>query len=245
MKPLDSETPLRLPCPLLADGEPPRFDTMKQVFNTIAALAFSATSALAHPHVFIDSGVTFLFDDKGQLAAVRVMWAYDEFYSLLQLEDLELDRDGDGILTADEEAQLAGYDTNWVKGYEGDIYLTVGDQKIALAGPTKPGAKLENGRILSWHIRPIINRIDAEVSEVTVKVYDPTFYTAYTTDLGITTSGRAGCETYRQAADLNKAYDLVEELLYGEGSDGVDEDNYPAVGEHFADTITLTCAPSS
>ena len=42
-------------------------------------------------------------------------------------------------------------------------------------------------------------------------------------------------------ADLGKAYDLVENLLYG----STDEDNYPAVGQNFADTLTLSCETSS
>ncbi|MEM7440580.1 MAG: DUF1007 family protein [Pseudomonadota bacterium] len=218
---------------------------MKLARKTFAALALSASSAVAHPHVFIDAGVTFLFDDQGKLAAVQVMWAYDEFYSLLQLEDLELDADGDGVLSAEEQEELAGYDTNWVEGYEGDFYLSVGGNLVKLAGPTRPGAKLQDGRIVSWHIRPLLERVEIGEAEVVAKVYDPTFYTAYTVDLGISTTGREGCDTFRQAADLSKAYDYLEELLYGPGSENAGEDNFPAVGEHFADTITLTCAPSS
>ncbi|MEY8837883.1 DUF1007 family protein, partial [Cribrihabitans sp. XS_ASV171] len=30
----------------------------------------------AHPHVFIDTGLELIFDDKGHLTHVRVEWAY-------------------------------------------------------------------------------------------------------------------------------------------------------------------------
>ncbi|MBC6442292.1 MAG: DUF1007 family protein [Rhodobacteraceae bacterium] len=215
---------------------------MRTPLISVAVLWLSAAPVLTHPHVFIDSGLTFLFDNEGQLAAVQVVWAYDEFYSLLQLEDMGIDEDGDGVLTAEEGTRLAGYDTNWIEGYEGDLYLAVGGQTVNLAGPIKPGAMLQDGRIVSWHTRPILTRVDAEVSELTAKIYDPTFYTAYTTDLGITATGRKNCRIFKTPPDLNKAYNLVEELLYGPGSEDAGEDNFPAVGESFADTITVSCA---
>jgi len=72
-------------------------------------------------------------------------------------------------------------------------------------------------------------------------VYDPTYYVAYTLDLGVEILNREGCIMEQIPADLGKAYDLVENLLYG----STDEDNYPAVGQNFADTLTLSCETSS
>lgn len=219
---------------------------MRQLLGTIAILGLGAGPALAHPHIFIDAGLTLMFDSRGQLAAVRVTWAYDEFYSLMQLADLGLDRDGDGVLTAEEGQKLAGYDTNWVEGYEGDLYLTADGAPVRLAGPAQAGARLEEGRIVSWHIRPLIDRIDPEATQVVARAYDPGFYTAYTTDLGVRTSGREGCEALVTEADLGRAYDIVEDLLYGDGGSAANaEDDFPAVGEHFADTVTLTCVSRS
>lgn len=212
---------------------------------SLVALLMSGAPALAHPHIFIDSGLELVFDSRGQLAAVRVTWAYDEFYSLMQLEELGLDPDGDGELTEAELEELAGFDTNWVEGYEGDLYVTAGGEKVALAGPIRAGARMEEGRIVTWHTRPLVTRIDPAAAEVVLKVYDPTYYTAYTLELGVALTGRQGCSVTRIPADLGRAYDAVEELLYGPGSDGASEDNFPPVGELFADTLTLTCAPPS
>ena len=80
-------------------------------------------SAAAHPHVFIDTGLEFIVDDAGQLTHVRVTWVYDEFYSLLVLEDMKLDQDADGVLTDAEEQVLAGFDAQWVEGYNGDLVV--------------------------------------------------------------------------------------------------------------------------
>ena len=45
-------------------------------------------------------------DDQGRLAAIRVIWQYDAFASLFILESLEVDKDGDGVLTDDETAKV-------------------------------------------------------------------------------------------------------------------------------------------
>ena len=55
---------------------------------------------------------------------MRVTWAYDEFYSLLVLEDMRLDQDADGVLTEAEEQFLSGFDAQWVEGYNGDLVMT-------------------------------------------------------------------------------------------------------------------------
>jgi hypothetical protein len=57
--------------------------------------------------------------------------------------------------------------------------------------------------------------------------------------------GRDDCEVLVAPANLDAAYTLVEELLYGRpASDvGVDEE-FPEVGVAFADTIEVTCAVS-
>ena len=217
---------------------------MKRVLLA-ALLGLSPLPLTAHPHIYIDAGVNFLFDKQGRLAALRVFWSYDEFYSLVQLEEMELDQDGDGTITLAEQEKLKGFDTQWVKGYEGDLYVTHNGQPVKLAGPLKPGAKLQDGRLLTWHIRPLINRLDPTKGETTVKAYDPTFYSAYTLDLGVEVIDNPACKLFITAADLPKAYDKVESLLYGEDSAQYDADEgFPEVGELFADTLTMKCAPS-
>ncbi|WP_069301377.1 DUF1007 family protein [Neptunicoccus sediminis] len=214
-------------------------------FTLTALLALTPLPAVTHPHVYVDAGVHFLFDDNGKLAALRVFWSYDEFYSLLQLEELELDQDGDGTITVEEQEKLAGFDTNWVEGFEGDLYVTHNDDAVALGPPLEPGAALEDGRLLTWHIRPLLNRIEPSAGETIVKVYDPTFYSAYTLDHGVEVIDNPACSLAITAADLPKAYDAVESLLYGENSAQYDgDDSFPEVGELFADTVFLECASS-
>ena len=129
--------------PLLCDQIGQYIFGMKQ---TLLALGFCLApfAAAAHPHVFIDAGVSFIFDKNGKLSAVKVEWSYDDMYTLLQLDEMGLDSDGDGVITVSEQQRLAGFDTNWIDGFEGDVYLTQNGKPLKLGRPQDPGATLED-----------------------------------------------------------------------------------------------------
>ncbi|MEC9104101.1 MAG: DUF1007 family protein, partial [Pseudomonadota bacterium] len=92
----------------------------------LAALSLAAGlwpgQAQAHPHVFVDTALTVELDAEQRITAVTVTWVYDDFYSLLVLQDMGLDEDADGILAPGELAQLDGWDMKWIEGYAGDLY---------------------------------------------------------------------------------------------------------------------------
>jgi len=202
------------------------------------ALCLTAPVAGAHPHVFIDTGLKLVFDDQGRLSAVDVTWAYDPLYSLLLLEDMQLDPDLDGVLEPDELEQLEGFDMNWVEGYEGDLYLQAGGA-VALTAPEPLETRVEKEQIVTVHRRALVEPL--AVSEpIVIQAYDPSYYTAYAVTLDVETEGRENCETSLQPANIAAASDLLEELLFTVPQAQLD-DEFPAVGEHFADTVTLTC----
>jgi len=70
----------------------------------------------------------FSVDDRNRLTHVQITWEYDEFFSLLMTEDLGVDADYDGVLTEADLELLAGFDMNWIEGYNGDL---VGEQSGA------------------------------------------------------------------------------------------------------------------
>ncbi|MCL4189147.1 MAG: DUF1007 family protein [Rhodobacteraceae bacterium] len=211
------------------------------------ALGPGAEGARAHPHVFIDAGVEFLFDDAGALAAVRIVWAYDEFFSLLVIEDMGLDPDFDGQLTAGEVASLSGFDMEWIEGYEGDLYLFQDGRPVALSGPLDWGAEYRDGRIVTSHVRALVERLAPAAAPLSVQVYDPTYYSAYRIAGAPLLTGRGGCTTEVLVPDLGAATARLEAALAEMTAADPDalEMDFPAVGAAFAEEIVLTCAPSS
>lgn len=196
---------------------------------------FLPLTATAHPHVFVDAKLRVQVGDDGTFEGVEVQWTYDDFYSLLLFADMGLDPDGDGRLQDNELALLDGFDLQWIEGFAGDTIASREGAPVALGPPEGRGIKVENGSIISTHFRAATGPADG----LEIKAFDPTFYTAYSL-IGPIDAG-ATCAATIQPADLDAAYTMVEELLYATPAAEAQED-YPEVGEAFADTVSLSCA---
>ncbi len=197
--------------------------------------------ALAHPHVFIDTGLEFIVDDAGNLTHVRVTWAYDEFYSLLVLEDMRLDQDGDGVLTASEEQFLGGFDAQWVEGYNGDLVIRMGDTVVPLSGPLEPQATTEDARIVTTHLRAV-EGAPVPANALSIKAFDESFYTAYEMTRPVTVSGGTACDIERTDPDIDAELAQMQAFLWTLDADyDLEENDIPLVGEKFATEIRLTC----
>ncbi len=211
------------------------------VKRTPLAAAFCCAAALApepgaaHPHVFVDADLKIIVSEDGSLEGIEVTWTYDALYSLLILTDLEMDNDGDGVLEPEELERLKGFDLKWIEGFEGDSYARRDGVPVALGAPEWRDTSLVDDLITSTHFRAATGSAEGSV----FRLYDPSFYTAYTLAADVTVDGP--CRANVVAADLDAAYTLVEELLYTKPAEELEE-GYPGAGEAFADTVTLTCA---
>lgn len=213
---------------------------MKALYHSVA-LAMLAGPVVAHPHIFITAEVEVVFNDTGQMAGVRLSWTYDEFFSFMLTEDLGLDTDGDLSMTDDELAVLAENVLDWPADFGGDLYLTQRDTPVALAPRQDATVEYRDGMVIERHFRPLETPLDASWP-VAVQVYDPFYYVAYEISPEITVTGGAGCNFELRKADLNAAYTLVEELLYGRPASDVGPDEaFPEVGEAFSDTVFVSC----
>jgi ABC-type uncharacterized transport system substrate-binding protein len=193
--------------------------------------------AWAHPHVFVDVGLSFEADGEGRIVAVEVTWSYDELFSLLVLSDRELDQDADMVLTEEERAQLLGFDlTDWPEGFEGALFLSVGERKLMLDQPEAVSAGLDGGRIVTRHRRAVE---PVAAAEITVQAYDPYYYAALTLDGDL--SLPEGCTADILRPDTGAADARVEQL------GGFDDEQLfeeVQVGVYYAETLVVRCAGS-
>jgi ABC-type uncharacterized transport system substrate-binding protein len=192
----------------------------------------------AHPHVFVDVGLRFSSDQEGRLTGVEVTWTYDDFFSLLVLEDRGLDPDGDMVLTKDERAALMGFDLeHWEPGFEGALFIYDADEKLSLGAPKATHVGMQEGRIVTRHIR-LLDAVRAK--DITLRPYDPSYYAAL--DLVAVAGLPEGCESEIIQPDTEAADAKVEDLG-GAGMEAIYDE--VQVGIYYADELRVTCASSS
>lgn len=127
----------------------------------------------AHPHVFVDCGLTLVFDDSG-LAAVRQTWVFDEFYSAMILMDLGLNSSGDLDEAAQKRIRGHTFDTLKPHGYFTRIQIE-GD-RLAIPEPRSFSARVDEGRLaFEFEISVSIPALE-ETRLMTMAVYDESFY---------------------------------------------------------------------
>ncbi|MCC6007547.1 MAG: DUF1007 family protein [Rhodobacteraceae bacterium] len=207
----------------------------------VLAVALGPTGALAHPHVFVDTGLNLHFDEEGRLAAIRVIWVYDEFTTLWLLDEAGLDPDFSGSLTDEERDTLARLDTNWDADFKGDLFLWQGGEGVALSRPMEPWADLRDGRAVTSHLRALPERMrPGPGAALEIAAYDPTFFTAYHLIRPVEMQGAPGCAVRVDEADLDAAYAQLEERLDAIPPD-LWEAEFPEVGHLFADRVVVTC----
>nr|WP_318272584.1 DUF1007 family protein [Paracoccus saliphilus] len=201
-------------------------------------------AAAAHPHVFIDAALQLDYDRDGRLNQVAVEWAYDDFYSLLIIEDMGLDPDGDGVLTAEEEASLQGFDADWAPGSQGGLYLGVEGRRIPLQAPRDFSARYQDGRLISRHVRPLDQPLDS-AAPLLIQVYDPEYYVQFSLPDPPVTNGGRNCQIRQRPGDPYAAADAYAQAVAAALEDddtGMTEEMLMVdIGGAGADEVRIQC----
>ncbi|MEO1536150.1 MAG: DUF1007 family protein [Pseudomonadota bacterium] len=204
-------------------------------FAAIGAL--TASSALAHPHVFVDARAGFLFNDAGQLTALRIAWTYDAFTSLTLFDILNLDTDNDGALDDADRAAIVAGETEWQDDYQGDTYLEQNGAPVAMAKPVSGAASLAEDRITVSFDLPLTTPLDVTDS-VVLRLYDPNYYYAYTV-VGLEKNAPEGCRTALAPFTHDTATAELQAQLARLSREETPEQ--ADVGRLFADQVVLAC----
>jgi len=207
-------------------------------------LSLLAAPLAAHPHIFVNTGLVFVVDDQSRLTHVQVTWEYDELYSLLVTEDLGVDSDYDGVLTAADIDLLTGFDMNWIEGFNGDLVGTVAGQAVQLSQPMSATADFKDGKITTTHIRSIAGSPSLAEGAV-FKPYDATFYTAYDVTLPVQVKGNPACEIEMQVPDVKGALALLQAEIAALPEDyDMEAMGFGNIGVQFATEVEIACAAS-
>lgn len=201
--------------------------------------ALAAGPVAAHPHVFVDGEIGFEVDAAGRLAAMRVVWRFDAFYTMLLMIELELDPAAPPDAAA--LAALAALQPEWAQDFGGDGVLRVQGQAVPLAPAQDVTAAVEDGRLVMAFARPLAAPLAARGVEIEASLYDPLFFVAYMVEAAPTVAGpgAAACAARLHPFDPTDELRGLQDTLLGLAMEETPAD--PEVGRLLADRATLTC----
>lgn len=147
--------------------------TMKKVLFLCILLCIPVFFVPAHPHMFIDTRVTFQFDDGG-LKGFWVTWWFDGGFTSMILTDYDFDRNGD--FAGNEVAAIEGNAFSNLKNYNYFLYVYRNGARIFPNDITDFTAYMEENRLVYEFFVPA--RVPGSYDWETVKlaIYDDTFY---------------------------------------------------------------------
>jgi ABC-type uncharacterized transport system substrate-binding protein len=148
--------------------------------RSVATCAFSlsvlmvAEPAAAHPHVFIENKVAFVFD-AGKVTALRLNWVFDDIFSDSLLS--QFDADGDGAFDELESKALGEGVLPNLKMFNYFTYIWVDGKQLDPIDPTDFVAGADGKRIVSFQMKvPLPQPVDPRTAGLAAEVYDRDYY---------------------------------------------------------------------
>ena len=214
----------------------------------VVALACGAfgSSAVAHPHAWIETRSDVVFDAKGQIAAINIEWDFDEGYSEMAVEGL--DENGDGFHSAGELRPLARENLIALKDYDYFVKARAGAVAVKYADVTEYGIIYSNGTLKMHFTLPLAEPIDPFAAEFVYRVYDPSFYIAIdfaeNAPLALLGHPPEPCSIELRPAPTGAEIDTTRDMLSEKGKDWQppEEDDF---GSMFARPVAVVCKPKT
>lgn len=170
--------------------------------SILAMALLAGRTAVAHPHVWVDTESAFIFNDRGEVRAIKIVWRFDELYSAFSIQGSDANSDGET-----DQAELQALADNNVKFLAEWRYFT--DIKAGLADAhitevKNYGVENDNGTLVLWYELPLEFPVDVTKIGLRFRTYDPSYYVAFDADpaTGVEMVGDApeGCRARAAAA---------------------------------------------
>jgi ABC-type uncharacterized transport system substrate-binding protein len=138
--------------------------------------------ASAHPHVFVDYGITFVFNQQG-LAGITVEWAFDEMFTQMLVEESDLNRDQHFDSREIAKIKAGAFDNLASHAYF--THILVNNQPYQVSEISNFDVTLEDGQAHYSFFIPCQVRAGNIPQKVSLTLYDPTYYS----DLSLASDG--------------------------------------------------------
>lgn len=150
----------------------------RNLYIVMAAMTagFAGTPAQAHPHVWIEMQSDVVFTEDGLIKGVDLEWTFDDAYTQMALEGLDVD--GDGLYSQDELAPLTKENISSLKDYEYFTVMRANGEQQKIGEVTDYGQIWSNNKLTLHFQVPLEKPVDPKKEEFVLKVYDPEFFIA-------------------------------------------------------------------
>lgn len=212
---------------------------MLRVCTLVATTFFlalsSVTSALGHPHMWVDlqSRVVLNIDDGS--VAIQQVWLFDDFFSTSVIEDASLDPGGTSAGIQKEIERI----TEALKPYNYYTEIEMGGKNLS---PTLVGdvtwEVIQNRIKMKFTIAPNKSSI-SDVQGWSYAIFDPTYYIEmlHVEAASITTDGDLARKCSSWIEQPNPSADAVALSQ----STTLDNNADDTVGRLFAETVHVSC----
>ena len=135
----------------------------------IVALSLTATHALANPHVWVETRITFELEDH-RVEGLRFEWRFDDFYSSHAIRTH--DADGDGALGTEEIRALRTEEFDPLARFHYYVHVWVGEERREGLEVDRFSARVEDKRLVYEFSMPVVPPADPGERPVVVSVFD-------------------------------------------------------------------------
>ena len=155
---------------------------MTNLIHILIALALTAfaTTAHAHPHVWVAFKSQVLYAPDGSVTGIRHAWSFDDMFSTFATQGIEAKEKGK--FTREELAPLAEVNVTSLKEFDFFTYVTADGKKQELTDPSTGEYWLDfKDSVLTLNFTlPLKTPVKAR--DFQVEVYDPTVFVDFAFD---------------------------------------------------------------
>lgn len=201
---------------------------------------FVGVSAKAHPHVFVDGGVDFVFQTDGQLGSVIVTWRYDPFETIYILSDLGIVPQAGSDFSDKDRAEVKRLLGEFPPDFDGSAHLSIDQQPVPLDWPRDLTARMVEDQLEVSFTRDLLDPISTMDRRLVVMFYERTYFFAFSltdTPEFVGDGGRCSSliDPFAPSDETQDLTDMLAQLSREETPQGAN------VGATFADTLEVTC----
>lgn len=143
----------------------------------IAPAVGVATSARAHPHVWVTVESTALVGADATISGIRHKWTFDELYSSFAIQGL--DKKGGNNPTRDELKELAQLNIESLKEFSYFTTPQSNGEKIALKPPVDYYLEVKDGLLSLYFTLPLEKPVPGKTAPLGFSVADPSYFIAF------------------------------------------------------------------